>query len=438
MSRGQLTRLLIGVVAVTALAAVVVASPSEGPGARLRSGAAAGGGDFDPPPDGSSATEPPPTTSMSQPEATASTSSSVAAAVAVPTTARRTPSTTSSAVPTTSPPASGSLPAATLDPGEPVCAGPPEGGLLRGDVVALARADGIHEVALDGTRDVLLPGSPRPDGGPFSAVVWSQDGRRIAYTSRSTTRQDQYRYPVDDLTVVDLATGCRRLLTRSGTDRFGSPGLSPDGERVSYVRSLPPGGSGYGGSLETARFDGTDVRRLSIGAMGGSWAPDRSGRIAFGQNGKMSVVDQSGTVSTLDTNPGGAEYESWSPDAKRVVYTISVHQAVWVAQADGSGVKKLAPPTAGGPSGIWWSRFSPDSDRIVFNWQNALWITDVDGSNQRRLVEKASTAGGWFTPDGKEVLYPADGGLYLLPVDGSAPPRLFTSNGSVLAVFRRI
>ena len=431
MPRGQVIRVLVGVVAVTALAAAVavaVAGDDDGNRVqRLRSGAAA-------PSLGSQADElvDATTTSMTlAPEATTTTASSLAPS---PTTTAR-PTTAPRAAPATTTTSAPAPPSPVLDPGELECGAPPEGGLIRGDVVAVAMPDGIHELSLDGERDVVLPGVPRGEGGLFSSMAWSADGRRLAYISASPTRQSVHRYPLRDLTVVDLATSCRRLLTRSGADAFASPSWAPDGERLAYNRQI--GGEpccAPKATLETARADGTDVRRLATSVIGGSWAPDGSGRIAFGHEGRMSVVDREGRITTIDTNAGGAEIEAWSPDATRVVYTVSVNQAVWVAQADGAGVRRLTPNPS---NNVWTSRFSPDGKRIVFNWRDELWVTDVDGGNQRRLVEKASTAGGWWTPRGDAIVYSGEGGTFVLPVDGDAAPRLLTARGSVVSVFRR-
>ena len=327
----------------------------------------------------------------------------------------------------------------TLDPGDPVCGPTNPGGPVRGDVVAVALADGIHELSLDGTRDVLIPGTAPPEGGAaWMQAAWSADGRRLAFIRPSATRQNRLRYPAQDLHVVDLERNCARVLTRSGIDSFRSPAWAPDGSRLSYIRELGDGGTSRENQmLETARDDGTDPVRLATGAMGGSWAPDGSGRLSFGQGGGLSVIDRSGKVTVVDNTTGGAEYESWSPDAQHLLYTVSVHQGVWVAAADGSKVRNLAPPSATGPTGIYWSRWSPDGKRIVFGWKDALWVVNADGSNPRAMVERTgSHNGGWWTPDGTALVHNGSGGVIVTPVDGGAS-RVLRSSGAVAAVFRR-
>jgi TolB protein len=332
--------------------------------------------------------------------------------------------------------ATAALPPATLDPGEPVCVAPDAKGPVRGDVVGVIADDGIHEVSLDGTRDVLLPGTaPGQGGAPMLQPAWSADGRRLAFVRNSATRQNRLRYPSQDLYVVDLDKGCTRLLTRSGSDSFQDPSWAPDGSRLSYTRAVDGAPSRESSIVETARDDGTDVVRVATAAMGGRFAPDGSGRIAYGRDGGLSVADRAGKVTVVDDTTGGAEYASWSPDATRLVYTVSVHQGIWVAAADGSGVRNLA-PSSGSPNGIFWSRWSFDGRRIVFAQQDALWVVDADGANARKVGTTTSFNGGFWSPDGTAVVAHGDGGIVVTPVDGGTS-RVLRSSGNVAATFRR-
>lgn len=325
---------------------------------------------------------------------------------------------------------------ATLDPAEPVCSPPPAGGLIKGGVVGVSMPDGIHELSLDGRRDVLIPGSAGV--GPSSPASWSADGRRLAFSRSSEGRQDRNRYAAQDLYAVDMERSCSRLLTRSGSDSFGSPSWTPDGSRLSYIRRTGTMAS-EPAALETARNDGSDVRRLASGArlMAGSWPGDGSDRLAFGQDGGLSIIDRSGKVTVVDNTTGGAEFQSWSPDSSRLVYTVSVNQGVWVAAADGSNVRNLAPAGTRQPPGIYWSRWAPNGQSIVYGHGQELWVVDIDGNNRRRVTDNVGFSGGWFTPDGDEVVYTGAGGVFVAPVDGSAPPRLLKADATVLTVFRR-
>jgi Tol biopolymer transport system component len=297
-------------------------------------------------------------------------------------------------------------------------------------------ADGIHELSLDGKRDVLIPNSSST-ATTVSTVSWSADGRHLVYTKPSETRVDRNRYAAQDLYTFDVVGNCTRLLTRSGADTFHSPSLSPDGSRLSYIRRVNSMVS-EPATLEIARTDGSDVRRVASGLqlLGGTWAPDGSDRLAFGQDGGLRV-DQRGQVTVVDDARAGAEYQSWSPDSSHLVYTFSVNQGVWVAAADGSGVRNLSPAGTRQPAGIYWSRWAPDGRSIVYGHGKELWVVGTDGSNRRRIAEDVGFSGGWFTPSGTEVVYTGPGGVHVVAVDGQAAPRLLKANATALAVFRR-
>jgi TolB protein len=252
-------------------------------------------------------------------------------------------------------------------------------------------------------------------------AAWSADGRRLAFSARSATRQDANHYPLTDLVVVDTERGCSRLLSTTGTDWLSMPSWSPDGARLAYLRSVTAGAPANR-ALEIVTDDGGGkVTRVAEGTLlGGTWAPDGSGRLAFGQDGGLRVRNPDGTVVVLDATTGGAEDESWSPDATKVVYTISVHQGIWVAAADGSGYRDLSPKDATNPNGIFWSRFSPDGRRIAFVPRTDLWVIDADGTNPRRVLAGTGhgPGGAWWTPAGDGLVYNADDGVRVVPVEG--------------------
>ena len=99
----------------------------------------------------------------------------------------------------------------------------------------------------------------------------------------------------------------------------------------------------------------------------------------------------------------------WSPDDKRLVYGKGPD--LWVANGDGSNPVRLT--TVQG--GIRFVSFSPDGKRIrfsVFNGQentNALWEVGADGSNPHALLagwhKPPRESGGVWTPDGRYYIF---------------------------------
>jgi tricorn protease len=66
---------------------------------------------------------------------------------------------------------------------------------------------------------------------------------------------------------------------------------------------------------------------------------------------------------------------------------------------------------------------------IVFSYANDLWVTNLDGSNPRRLTSVAGIeTSPFFSPDGKLIAfsgnYDGNTDVYLIPVEGGVPKRL--------------
>jgi TolB protein len=436
---GSDRRRLLGMLAVlVALAAVVAAAVASARGAdprptdRLRATRSlddAGGADESASSNTSTSTSIPLDATTSVPPSPSTSTSAVAVTVTNPRPPTPPPTTATTAVTTTTGPG---LAPPRLDVGPESCTSPSPSPLASGPVVGVLAPDGVHEVSLDGSTDVLVP-----DTANVTDAAWSMDGRRLAFTRRSPTRTDANHYPTTDLVVVDRERGCSRVLAGTGTDSLSAPAWSPDGSTLAFLRSL---GAMYGTSraLETVKPDGSSIARIAIGnLLPAVWAPDGSGRISYGQDGGMRVQSRDGKVTIVDATTGGAEFQSWSPDTSKVLYTISVHQGIWVANADGSGYHDRSPAGTRNPTGIFWSRFSPDGRSIAFLWGRVVWIQDAEGGNERQLATASGPGGTLWTPAGDEVLYTGDGGVRAVPVAAGAGQSRLVHAGQLLAVFQR-
>jgi Tol biopolymer transport system component len=249
--------------------------------------------------------------------------------------------------------------------------------------------------------------------------------------------------PGTDLYLLDLGDGgSRRLFTH---DRPGTlierPVWTPDGKALVFSYSAPiqgPDGRYTGSIRELQRLDVASGERVSL-VKDGMYP-------AFG--------------------PAGAGAPA--PLAYVLSEPRSFKQAIWLADANGQGGRKLLETTPDTPDGfIAFSapRFSPDGRRLVFTAVGGpgvepappappggslpgrlvrwflepfnpppaaahgppadLWTLALDGGEPRRLTElyEDDPTPVW-SPDGGRVAFLSGGGLYVIGADGRGLAKL--------------
>jgi len=103
---------------------------------------------------------------------------------------------------------------------------------------------------------------------------------------------------------------------------------------------------------------------------------------------------------------------SWSPDEREIVYATG--NELFRAKADGSESRRLATL----PGRAYWIRWSPDGRRLRFTLldvqpnTDSLWELNADGTNLRPLLPgwsdpPAECCGNW-TPDGKYFVFTSE------------------------------
>ena len=254
------------------------------------------------------------------------------------------------------------------------------------------------------------PGDGYPIGWMTSFDV-TRDGKQVIFAScaylpdvpRARLAQlDEYDFDYE-LAVVGLDGKAPWRLTRH-LEFDNYPAWSPDGTRVAFVSdrhvtdaekrtgNRPPPG------LYTMTADGTDIRRLATG-LGVALQPP-----------------------------------AWSPDGRSLAVTgwrsEDEARGLYVVQADGRGIVRLADAVSGGS-------WSPDGTRLAFADAEdagvALYTIAADGTDTRRVTiifgwqrwaEVADPGGPWihtiaWSPDGSKLLYSCRAGQFcVVTLDG--------------------
>ena len=145
-------------------------------------------------------------------------------------------------------------------------------------------------------------------------------------------------------------------------------GTSPSGSELLVVGS-EGGSTGEGPLWVVPTLTGSRHRLGSIVCSGASWSPDGQ-TIVFAKGSALNLArsDGSGAHTILTVN-GRPSWIRWSPDAKKLRFTVADpktgSQALWEAGADGTDPRPLLPGWNNPPSeccGSW----TPDARYFVF------------------------------------------------------------------------
>jgi TolB protein len=202
------------------------------------------------------------------------------------------------------------------------------------------------------------------------------------------------------------------LLTRAAPAKSGGslPSVSPDGKYVAYNALRD------GKQVDTyvIRADGTGETRVTDTPQWEAaphWAGDRivSG-IVVKDTSQLYAARPDAPQPTLIARAPGREAKL-TLDGKRIVYVAGAwpKTRLWVASADGSSAKPITDDSYGAFNPAW----SPDGRRVAYTIADVtthaiqVAIVDVDGSNQRQLTKLAADDGSpqWaaWSPDGKRL-----------------------------------
>jgi TolB protein len=251
------------------------------------------------------------------------------------------------------------------------------------------------------------------------------------------------------LAIVNADGKTFRQLPRTRQVDDGDPDWSPNGSKIAFQRCPLQGGHC---SILTMSPSGTGVVRLGPAnddraqpawspngksiAYARHWGTVRENQIQFAEIYVMSATGVGGrrVTSVTVSKPFSADVDSpmWSPDGKQLAFDVwnsasgepANGQAVFIVNADGSGLRQLTPwsLTAGG--GPDWS---PDGKLILFRApasrdRGNLYTIKPDGSGLKQLTHYPASkvvVSGSFSPDGKWITYAKSANVFVARADGS-------------------
>lgn len=221
----------------------------------------------------------------------------------------------------------------------------------------------------------------------------SADGKTVVYVGAGS---DPDGYDYQDLWRVRRGGQPERVALSTGRTEF-APSLSPDGQRIAFVRLADDGHT----RLVLANVDGSQEQELSFAVAPG--------------------------LQQAFAGP------AWSPDGRRLLFSAGAPGALhlWMVDADGRRLVQLTEAAVSDIDGAW----SPDGKQVAFvrsasPAQGRLMVLDVQAGTERDFGYAWRNRQPAFSPDGARIAFVsnmhdnADLELYLVNVDGGGLTRL--------------
>ncbi|MFY0570617.1 Tol-Pal system beta propeller repeat protein TolB [Archangium lansingense] len=164
---------------------------------------------------------------------------------------------------------------------------------------------------------------------------------------------------------------------------------SPFLSRITYVRK-----TGNNRDVWVADWDGRNAKQVTRGGINllPSLGPDGTVGYTSYQQGEPDIYIRrpDGNTTRVKTSEGQmATGIAFSPDGKRIAYSLATGEStqIWVAEADGDKPKQLTDTRFGINTSPSWS---PDGKRIAFvsnrGGSPQVYVMNADGSGVRRLT----------------------------------------------------
>ena len=282
---------------------------------------------------------------------------------------------------------------------------------------------------------------------PANAKTAGTNGR-IAFARFAPALQDTVIYTAnsDGSNVVPLLDGAAE-----------APHWSPDGNFVAVITCADPPICDTAAEIVNPDSGATRVLQMPDQALFSAclvWSPDARrlacegiGQADPSRTGIYTISSAGGDLVRVTSSPGGDDNPiDYSPDGGQILFAridptrpAHANQAFFVANVDGSAVRRITPWGFADDDGGW----SPDGTRIVFEHLGRLYIVHPDGTGLTVIslhVGNLTTSfpafdAGW-SPDGARIVFSLRiptgpratiEGIYTANVDGSDVRAVTTS-----------
>ena len=225
------------------------------------------------------------------------------------------------------------------------------------------------------TPSLTVTHVPLAIAGDASDPHLSPNGTKIVFTFKPTGSSYHQIYTVDKSgsNLTDLSRTANAEPSAPTEDT--QPAWSPDGTKIAFVRSNPPGSTPQIYMMNAS--DGSEQNRLTNSPdtyRAPAWSPDGE-KIAFTRSGvgyldEIWVMDavENGAQTRLTMSAGRDLDPDWSPDGTRIAFTRYLF-AINVEVVDANGGGGVTPltgnPTNGCPCSMQ-PAWSPDGSKLAY------------------------------------------------------------------------
>jgi Tol biopolymer transport system component len=230
----------------------------------------------------------------------------------------------------------------------------------------------LYAVLPDGSGFRMLTTGPEESIHPR----WSRDGEKIAYVVNRNSSKEVWvmRKDQTDTHAVATGVGCATTLVLLS--------WSPTGDRI--VGDCRGNNQFVINVADNTYYSLTQRWGRLVEAP--DWSPvgDKLLYVRY-PNAYVANLDGSGETLVLSS----AKDVAWSPDGTRIAFARFLdasygRSAIFLANADGSGVRQLTfPPASSSDTNPSWSH---DGTRIVYSVGTGVYVINVDGSGNREIA----------------------------------------------------